>query len=545
MGSPARCARDGSAATVSAPPRHRAAGSSRREKMPCLASSSSARSRAPASSREDDLAKIAETSNDAVDSLGVPYTWVKSYVAGDKIYCVHEAEDAETILEHARRGGFPADWCRRWRDRVRAGDGDRDAETSCPGSSSESASSTVLPLTPWSARRARAARARGRRSPATRAPGSPPCSRRLCWPPPPASGCSGELRPASDPAAARPVPRHRAAASLGPLLRDEDMQLPEVCEQVYDALRTEPTVLVVEDLHWVDAASVEVLRFLARRVEAMPLALVVTYRDHEIGPRHSARPCSATSPGSTASPRSSSRRCRVDGVRSWWTAPTWTPSGCTRSPAATRSSSPRWPRIRSGRCPASVRDAVLARTVEVDARGLRGAAAGRDRPGPARRPGAAGARRSTCPRCGGWTAPGLLARTAAGWSSATSWRGRPWRAPSRPAAARGCTPGSSRRWSGSSRATLRCSPTTPSRPATGRAPRRTPRGRRARPIARRRRTPRPRRSSQTALEHLDGAPPGERAELLPQLGYEQYMTSRLDEAIDNVTRDLPAVARGR
>lgn len=54
------------------------------------------------------LAEIAQTSNAAVESLGVPYTWVNSYVAGDKIYCVHEAEDAETILEHARRGGFPA-----------------------------------------------------------------------------------------------------------------------------------------------------------------------------------------------------------------------------------------------------------------------------------------------------------------------------------------------------------------------------------------------------------------------------------------------------
>ena len=40
---------------------------------------------------------------------GVPYTWVTSYVAGDKIYCVHEADDAEAIREHARRGGFPAD----------------------------------------------------------------------------------------------------------------------------------------------------------------------------------------------------------------------------------------------------------------------------------------------------------------------------------------------------------------------------------------------------------------------------------------------------
>ena len=58
---------------------------------------------------QDQLAEIARTSNAAVESLGVPYTWVTSYVAGNKIYCVHEADDAETVLEHARRGGFPAD----------------------------------------------------------------------------------------------------------------------------------------------------------------------------------------------------------------------------------------------------------------------------------------------------------------------------------------------------------------------------------------------------------------------------------------------------
>jgi len=57
---------------------------------------------------QEELANIARTSNEAVASLGVPYTWVNSYVAGDKIYCVHEAEDADTIIEHARRGGFPA-----------------------------------------------------------------------------------------------------------------------------------------------------------------------------------------------------------------------------------------------------------------------------------------------------------------------------------------------------------------------------------------------------------------------------------------------------
>ena len=57
---------------------------------------------------QEELAAIAGKSNDVVESLGVPYRWITSYVAGDKIYCVHEADDEDAIREHARRGGFPA-----------------------------------------------------------------------------------------------------------------------------------------------------------------------------------------------------------------------------------------------------------------------------------------------------------------------------------------------------------------------------------------------------------------------------------------------------
>jgi hypothetical protein len=57
---------------------------------------------------DDQLRDITSTSNDAVASLDKPYNWVHSYVAGDKVYCVHQAEDADAIREHARVGGFPA-----------------------------------------------------------------------------------------------------------------------------------------------------------------------------------------------------------------------------------------------------------------------------------------------------------------------------------------------------------------------------------------------------------------------------------------------------
>jgi hypothetical protein len=57
----------------------------------------------------EQLRDIAVTSNDVVDGLGVAYTWQRSYVAGDKIYCLHETDNVATVREHARRGGLPAD----------------------------------------------------------------------------------------------------------------------------------------------------------------------------------------------------------------------------------------------------------------------------------------------------------------------------------------------------------------------------------------------------------------------------------------------------
>lgn len=35
--------------------------------------------------------------------------WIHSFVTDGKIYCLYLADNAETIREHARRGGFPAD----------------------------------------------------------------------------------------------------------------------------------------------------------------------------------------------------------------------------------------------------------------------------------------------------------------------------------------------------------------------------------------------------------------------------------------------------
>lgn len=65
-------------------------------------------------------------------------------------------------------------------------------------------------------------------------------------------------------------------AALPTLLRGAAPAV-EVFAAVAAAL-TVPTVLVVEDAHWADDATLDLLRFLARRVHALPATLVITHR---------------------------------------------------------------------------------------------------------------------------------------------------------------------------------------------------------------------------------------------------------------------------
>ncbi|HZN77559.1 MAG TPA: AAA family ATPase [Micromonosporaceae bacterium] len=61
----------------------------------------------------------------------------------------------------------------------------------------------------------------------------------------------------------------------------------DVLRAAMDQLRgPRPTVLVVEDIHWADDATLDVLRYLVRRLEELRALLVLTFRD-AAGPRHS------------------------------------------------------------------------------------------------------------------------------------------------------------------------------------------------------------------------------------------------------------------
>ena len=57
----------------------------------------------------DQLHQISMKSCDVLNEMGPRIQWVQSYVTAEKIYCVYIAPNEETIREHARKGGFPAD----------------------------------------------------------------------------------------------------------------------------------------------------------------------------------------------------------------------------------------------------------------------------------------------------------------------------------------------------------------------------------------------------------------------------------------------------
>ena len=145
-----------------------------------------------------------------------------------------------------------------------------------------------------------------------------------------------------------------------------------------------PTVLVLEDVHWADDATLDSITVLGRRIGSLPALLVLTFRGGEVPPAIRCAPPSARSAPTTRS-SSSSRRCRrARSPRS----PATTRTTCTRRPAATRSTSPSCSRpAPAAELPPSVANAVLGRAsrLDDDARRLVRARLGRAEPRRARR----------------------------------------------------------------------------------------------------------------------------------------------------------------
>jgi DNA-binding CsgD family transcriptional regulator/tetratricopeptide (TPR) repeat protein len=82
----------------------------------------------------------------------------------------------------------------------------------------------------------------------------------------------------------RPLgPLHDLAPALG---IDADAPREGLFPAVLAAACRTPTLLVVEDIHWADHATLDLLKYLTRRIGRSPLLLALSYREDEIGPDH-------------------------------------------------------------------------------------------------------------------------------------------------------------------------------------------------------------------------------------------------------------------
>jgi ATP/maltotriose-dependent transcriptional regulator MalT len=143
-------------------------------------------------------------------------------------------------------------------------------------------------------------------------------------------------------------------------------------EELFRALMHElgsagvPDVVVVEDLHWADEATLDLLRFLGRRLRNAPVTVIVTYRDDEAG-----GDALRVALGDLAA-QPSTRRIRLaplsaDAVRILADGSGFAPDDVFRLTAGNPFYVTELLRAETPGVPASARDVVLARAARLDA----------------------------------------------------------------------------------------------------------------------------------------------------------------------------------
>jgi DNA-binding CsgD family transcriptional regulator len=80
-----------------------------------------------------------------------------------------------------------------------------------------------------------------------------------------------------------------SGGELGAVLERGAMPYEVVAALARELSRRSPTVFVLEDVHWADEATLDVLRLLARRVETVPALVVASYRDDALDRAHPLR----------------------------------------------------------------------------------------------------------------------------------------------------------------------------------------------------------------------------------------------------------------
>lgn len=73
-------------------------------------------------------------------------------------------------------------------------------------------------------------------------------------------------------------------------LLEEEASRATIFSAVFEELQSQPTTLLIfEDVHWADEATLDLLKFLGRRINKLNSMLVITYRDDEVRAEHPLR----------------------------------------------------------------------------------------------------------------------------------------------------------------------------------------------------------------------------------------------------------------
>jgi DNA-binding CsgD family transcriptional regulator/tetratricopeptide (TPR) repeat protein len=100
--------------------------------------------------------------------------------------------------------------------------------------------------------------------------------------PEPIAVVRSHCEPLSVPIPLAPIRELAVAAGVPAAAADNESDRLTVARALQARVREAAVVLVLEDLHWADAATLDVVRLMAAWVERAPVVLVLTYRDDEI-----------------------------------------------------------------------------------------------------------------------------------------------------------------------------------------------------------------------------------------------------------------------
>ena len=125
------------------------------------------------------------------------------------------------------------------------------------------------------------------------------------------------------------------------------------------------TVLLIDDLHWADEATLDALRFIGRRIETTHALVVGTYRDDEVGRQHPLRVVVGDLSTSQAVRRLPLESLSIDAVRELATGTDLDPEELHRTTGGNPFYVTEVIAGAPARIPATVRDAVLARAARL------------------------------------------------------------------------------------------------------------------------------------------------------------------------------------